>query len=151
MIDLKVYADDGSQYFLDMYETSPLKISLSIEDLKAETTSSYSKAFRVPANNHNVEFFKTAFMVEGMDFDVTVKKPAEILVDGNQFRKGHIRLQKIFVNSVTGQTDYEILFLGETRDFAASIGDARMCDLLIPSLTHDLHAIVTGKQRSSVV
>ena len=139
MIDLKVYADDGSQYFLDMYETSPLKINLSIEDLQAETTSAYSRAFRVPATNHNAEFFKTAFMVEGNDFDVTQKKAAEILVDGNGFRKGHIRLQKIFVNAVTGQTDYEILFLGETRDFAASIGDATMCELLIPSLTHTLN------------
>lgn len=90
MIDLKVYADDGSQYFLDMYETSPLKINLSIEDLQAETTSAYSRAFRVPATNDNAEFFRTAFMVEGNDFDVTQKKAAEILVDGNEFRKGHI-------------------------------------------------------------
>lgn len=137
MIDLKVYADDGSQYFLDLYKTSPLKISLSIEDLNGEATSSYSKSFRVPANNHNAEFFKTAFMVQGLDFDVTKKKPAEILVDGNQFRKGHIRLQKIFINSVSGKTDYEILFLGETRDFASSIGDNRMCDLVIPDIAHN--------------
>ena len=139
MIQLKVYTSTGDQYFLDLYETSPIKVSMSVEDLQAKTTSSFSKAFRIPANNHNAEFFKTAFMVEGNDFDVTTKTRAEILVDGAQFEKGHIRLQKIFTNAVTGQIDYEILFLGETRDFASSIGDAKMCELLIPSIEHDLN------------
>ena len=138
MIQLKVFLDELviSDYFLDLYETSPLKVSMSVEDLQAKTTSAFSRPFRVPANEHNAKFFKTAFMVEGNDFDVTIKKPAEILVDGAQFQSGHIRLQKIFTNAVTGKIDYEILFLGETRDFASALGDASMCDLVMNDLSH---------------
>lgn len=141
MIQLKVYDDAGNQFFLDTYENSPFKINLSIEDIvTTATTSDFSRAFRVPANNHNAGFFKTAFEIEDLDFNVTVKKPAEVLVGGNQFRKGHIRLQKIYRNGVTGQIDYEILFLGETRDFSSIIGDSKMCELQISSLTHDFDA-----------
>lgn len=138
MIQLKVFLDElvSSDYFLDLYETSPLKVSMSVEDLQAKTTSAFSRPFRVPANEHNAKFFKTAFMVEGNDFDVTIKKPAEILVDGAQFQSGHIRLQKIFTNAVTGKIDYEILFLGETRDFASALGDASMCDLVMNDISH---------------
>ena len=137
MIQLKVYDDSGDQFFLDMYETSPLKINLSIEDITtSETSSNFSRAFRVPANGHNAPFFKTAFEVEGLDFNVTIKKHAEVLVDGNQFRTGHIRLQKIYRNAKTGLIDYEILFMGETRDFSSIIGDSKMCELQIPDITH---------------
>ncbi len=138
MIQLKVYDGAGDQFFLDTYENSPFKINLSIEDIvTTATTSDFSRAFRVPATNHNAGFFKTAFEVEDLDFDVSVKKEAEVLVNGNQFRKGHIRLQKIYRNGVTGLIDYEILFLGETRDFSSIIGDSKMCELQIPSITHD--------------
>jgi len=141
MIQLKVYDDAGGQFFLDTYENSPFKINLSIEDIvTTATTSDFSRAFRVPANNHNAGFFKTAFEIEDLDFNVSIKKEAEVLIGGNQFRKGHIRLQKIYRNGVTGQIDYEILFLGETRDFSSIIGDSKMCELQIPSLTHDFDA-----------
>lgn len=141
MIQLKVYDDAGNQFFLDTYENSPFKINLSIEDIvTTATTSDFSRAFRVPANNHNAGFFKTAFEIEDLDFNVSIKKTAEVLVNGNQFRKGHIRLQKIYRNGVTGQIDYEILFLGETRDFSSLIGDSKMCELQIPSITHDFDA-----------
>ena len=65
MIQLKVFLDElvSSDYFLDLYETSPLKVSMSVEDLQAKTTSAFSRPFRVPANEHNAKFFKTAFMV----------------------------------------------------------------------------------------
>lgn len=140
MIQLKVYSDKNrtDQYFLDLYKTSPIKVSLAIEDITdTSTSSSFSKAFRVPATQANDEFFKTAFLVNGLDFDVTQKKPAEILVDGNEFRRGHVRLQKVFRNETQGLTDYELLFLGETRDFASAIGDTPMCDLVIPDITHN--------------
>ena len=142
MIHLKVYSDidKTNQWFLDLYETEPIKLNLSIEDITdAEARSVFSRTFRVPATTHNNRFFKNAFLIDGIDYDVTIKKPAEILVDGAEFRQGHIRLQKIFVNGDTDKIDYEIVFFGETRDFASSIGDAGICELSIPSLTHVLN------------
>ena len=139
MIQLKVY--DGpakaSQTFLDLYETSPIKLTLSIEDItNADAKSVFSRTFRVPGTNTNQKFFKHAFYISGTDYDVTIKKPAEILVDGAEFRQGHIRLQKIYINADQSKIDYEIIFLGETRDFSSAVGDAPMCVLDIPSIIH---------------
>ena len=139
MIQLKVYTaqNRGGQQFLDLYATQPIKLNLSVEDItNAEAKSVFSRTFRVPATRNNNQFFKTAFEVEGQDYDVTVKKPAEIIVDGAEFRQGHIRLQKVYVNESKDRIDYEIVFLGETRDFSSAIGDRPMCDLLMTDLAH---------------
>ena len=134
MIQLKIYQstlrDPLTAIFVDLYDTSPIKLTLSIEDItNAEASSVFSKTFRVPATRDNNAFFTNAYEIDGIDFDITQKKPADIIVDGAEFKQGHIRLQKIYVNSDQDRIDYELLFLGETRDFASLIGDARMCDL----------------------
>ena len=133
MIQLKVYKTKGvseTALFLDLYETEPIKLTLSIEDItQADATSVFSKTFRVPATRHNNEFFENAYEVDGIDFDVTLKNYAEILVDGAEFREGHIRLQKIFRNQDLDRIDYELLFLGETRDFSSTIAEKTLCQL----------------------
>ena len=144
MIQLKVYSTevDASgnplMFWLDLYETEPIKLTLSIEDItNAEATSVFSKAFKVPGTRKNAEFFKNSFDVDGVMYDVTVKKRAEVLVDGSEFRVGHIRLQKIFLNTELDRYDYELLFLGETRDFSSKIGDKGLCQLDLPELVGD--------------
>ena len=139
MIQLKCY-DSPSKLaptYVDLYEDSPIKLTLSVEDItNAEATSVFSRSFRIPNTPNNAKYFKHAFLIEGIDFDVTIKKPAEILVDGSEFRTGHIRLQKIYNNRDLDRIDYEILFLGETKDFSTVIGDSSMCDLDIDDITH---------------
>ena len=39
-------------------------------------------------------------------------------------------------NGAQDKIDYEIIFLGETRDFSSAIGDATMCSLNMPELSH---------------
>ncbi len=133
MIQLKVYkiaGDNDSVIFLDLYDTEPIKLTLSIEDItQADATSVFSKTFRVPATRHNNEFFENVYEVDGIDFDVTLKKPAQILVDGAEFREGHVRLQKIYRNQDLDRIDYELLFLGETRDFSSVIGEKTLCQI----------------------
>ena len=134
MIQLKVYktlGDNDTALFLDLYDTEPIKLTLSIEDVtKADATSVFSKTFRVPATRNNNEFFENAYEVDGIDFDVTLKNQAQILVDGAEFREGHIRLQKIFRNQDLDRIDYELLFLGETRDFSSVIAERTMCQMV---------------------
>ena len=131
MIQLKLFKTQGdpdSAIFIDLYDTEPIKLTLSIEDITtADASSVYSKTFRVPASRNNNQFFKNAFEIDGIDYDVTIKKPAEILVDGAEFKSGHIRLQRIYTNGDQDKIDYELLFLGETRDFSSAIGDKTMC------------------------
>ena len=140
MVQLRV-TDANTAYFLDLYDEASIKLNMSIEDITtAEAKSVFSRAFRVPATGNNNQFFKHAFEIAGQDYDVTVKKPAVVLVDGAEFRSGHIRLQKIFWNGNQDKIDYEIIFLGETRDFSAALGDASMCSLDLSSLSHVLNA-----------
>ena len=134
MVQLKVYpqegANDDQAIFLDLYETQPIKLTLSIEDItSADATSVFSRTFKVPATGHNNEFFENAYELDGIDFDITIKKPAQILVDGAEFKIGHVRLQKIYANGDLDKIDYELLFLGETRDFSSAIGELTMCQL----------------------
>jgi hypothetical protein len=111
--------------FLDLYENDPPKLTYSIEDVTdTKITSTYSKNFRVPATKTNTEFFKTAFEINGFDFDVTVTINANILLDGQLLRQGQIRLQKIYLTNGGNAAEYEILFLGETKTLASEIGDA---------------------------
>tara|TARA_R110001606_G_scaffold396742_1_gene571475 strand:+ start:1480 stop:5424 length:3945 start_codon:yes stop_codon:yes gene_type:complete len=141
MIQLKLFKTKGvpsSAIFIDLYDTEPIKLTLSIEDITtADASSVFSKTFRVPATRNNNEFFKNVFEIDGIDYDVTVKKPAEILVDGAEFKSGHIRLQRIYVNGDQDKTDYELLFLGETRDLSSAIADKRMCDLVMTDFNWD--------------
>ena len=139
MIQLKVYPNNPKlnteAIFLDLYESSPIKLTISIEDItSADATSVFSRTFKVPATRHNEEFFEQAYLVQGVTYDITVKKPAEILVDGAEFKIGHVRLQKIYINGDMDKIDYELLFLGETRDFSSIIADKPMCELLMPDL-----------------
>ena len=144
MVQLRVY-NDGTQYWLDLYEESPIKINLSVEDITStDATSAFTRTFRVPGTAHNNDFFKAAFYVDSIDYDVTVKKSAEILIDGEPFHEGHIRLQKIYKNEDLDRYDYEIVFLGETRDFASALGDSPMCELNLDLIHTMSYANVTG-------
>jgi hypothetical protein len=116
--------------FLDLYENDPPKLTYSIEDLlDTKVTSVYSKTFRVPATKQNTRFFKSAFEINGFDFDVTVKVDASILLNGSELRKGQIRLQKIYLTNEGNAADYEIIFLGESRNFASDVGPGFISDL----------------------
>ena len=116
--------------FLDLYENDSPKLTYSIEDLlDTKVTSIYSKTFRVPATKQNTKFFKSAFEINGFDFDVTIKINASILLDGQEFRKGQIRLQKIYLTNEGNAADYEIIFLGESRNFASDVGQGYINEL----------------------
>ena len=110
--------------FLDLYENDPPKLTYSIEDITdTKITTVFSKNFRVPATKTNTEFFKSAFEINGFDFDVTVTISADILYDGTLLRRGQIRLQRVYLTNGGNAAEYEIIFLGETRTLASELGD----------------------------
>lgn len=125
--------------FLDLYDLDPPKITLSIEDiLTTQTTTPYTKEFRVPATNHNSELFKTLFEVNGYDFDVSQERKASILYNGQEFQRGEIRINNIYKNHRTGKFDYGIIFIGAIRDFANSLGDDPLCNIDFSEFGHEL-------------
>lgn len=132
----------GTKVKLDLYETDPIKLTFTAENLIDLPTvnSTYSQTFKLPATGTNNQFFKYWFSVNSNDFDVSKKTSAEIVTEAGFFIDGQIRLQKVFRNYESALVDYEILFLGEVRDFSTQVGEGFMntidCNDLVHTLNH---------------
>ena len=132
MIQLKI-----GDTFIDLYDEDLPKLTLSIEDIQTtDTTTTFSRQFRVPNTTTNFEIFKTLYSVNGRDFDITTQQEATILVDGDIFQQGEIRLLNIYTNRIDDIIDYEIAFLGGARNFNSSLGTSLMCELSFPEFQH---------------
>ena len=122
--------------YIDLYDTDPIKLNLSLESLQSfKPTSVFTRTFRVPSTANNYEFFQTAFEVNGYDFDITIKKDAVLLVNTDEYKQGHIRLNKIYNSDNGKRIDYEIVFFGEVRDLASVLNDG-LCQLDLSHLHH---------------
>lgn len=122
--------------FIDLYENDAPKLTLQFDSFETfQPQSAYSQTFRVPATDNNFQFFQTAFEVNGYDFDVTQRREAQILVNGAEFVSGELRLQKIY-HSGDNKIDYEVLFMGNTRDFASKLGSDKLNQLDLSELDH---------------
>ena len=140
MLQIYVYDDTGASFELDLYEQDPLKLTLSIEDIKdiPRVNSAFSKQFRVPATQTNSRVFKWWYEVNTVDFDITKRVRADLYSDGLFYKSGHIRIQNAYVNQQTSQVDLELVFFGETRDFASQVGEITLDKLSLQSLNHEL-------------
>ena len=140
MTQIYVYDDTGAKFELDLYDTEPLKLTLAIEDIidLPRVNSAFSQSFRIPATQQNSKVFQWWYEVNVIDFDVTKKVNAEIHVDGLFYKSGHIRVEAAYVNEETSKVDLEIVFFGETRDFASQIGEITIDKLNLAHLNHNL-------------
>ena len=140
MLQIYVYDSTGAKFELDLYEEQPLKLTLSIEDIKDIPTvnSAFSKEFRIPATQNNSRVFKWWYEVNTVDFDITQRVVAELYVDGEFYKSGHIRINAAFVNEQTSNIDLGVIFFGETRDFASRIGEITIDQLDLTRLNHEL-------------
>jgi hypothetical protein len=116
---------------LDLYPEEPIKITKSVEAIEnpQATTSAFSRTFRIPATSVNGDFMKAVFNVNSTDYDATQKADAYINLNGAYFISGNIRLQNIFKNSKLGKIEYEIIFMGETSNFASKVGPKNLSEL----------------------
>lgn len=141
-MNVQLYAYEGTtRYELDLYEEEPIKITLSSEEITDPTqiNSTFSRQFRIPATSNNTRFFKYWYVAGVVDFDVTQKVKSEIHVDGILYRTGQIRLQAAYVNGAADHIEFEVVFLGETKDFASQIGEFNMNDLDLTDTAHILN------------
>jgi hypothetical protein len=134
MIQLRIANVD-----IDLYDLDPPKLNFAIEDITdTSARSMFSRTFRVPATANNTQFFDTAFDINGMDFDVRQQISAQILVNGILFRSGQVRLNKVYDSREGQRIDYELIFLGETKDFGTSIGEGFLNELVLAQYDHAL-------------
>ena len=139
MIQLYAYDTQGQSHQLDMYGDDPLLLTISAEDLTSveKVDASYSKAFRIPATHNNSRFFKWWFDINTVDFDVTQKVKAEIHVNGLLYSIGQLRIQNAYINE--HNVDLEIIYLGETKDFAIELGDGFLPEIETSDSNHILN------------
>ena len=130
----------ATEQYLDLYPEAPVMLNFQIDDYQQlpVINSDFTRTFRIPATADNNRFFQNSFMINSIDYDVTKKVPAEIFVDGEFFRRGQIRLNKIYTNEFGDRTDYEIFFLGEGKDFASQIGEGFMNSLDCSDIAHNV-------------
>lgn len=141
MVQVYVYDSTGAKYELDLYKEEPIKITLSAEEIKdlPRVNSAFSRQFRVPATQNNSKVFKWWYEVNTVDFDVTQRVQAEIHVDGLFYKSGHIRIEAAYVNGTSDHIDLELVFFGETRDFASQIGEINLNQLDLTEYNHTLN------------
>ena len=138
-VQLYVY-DNNTRYELDLYPEQPIKITLSAEEITDPTqvNSSFSRQFRIPATNQNSRFFKYWYTSGVVDFDVTQKLSSEIHVDGIKYTTGQLRLVAAYDNGTSDRIDFEVVFLGETKNFSSQVGDDYMSSLDCTDTAHVL-------------
>jgi len=149
MLQIYVYDDTGASFELDLYKEDPVKITLSAEDIGdiPRVNSAFSKQFRVPATQNNSKVFKWWYEVNTVDFDITKRVRADLYSDGLFYKSGHIRIQNAYVNETTSQVDLELVFFGETRDFASQVGEITLPEL--SQLNQYNHVLTTDYVQSS--
>jgi len=140
MVQVYVYDSTGAKFELDLYKDEPIKITLSAEEITdlPRVNSAFSRSFRVPATQNNSKVFKWWYEVNTIDFDVTQRVKAELYSDGLFYKSGHIRINSAYVNGTADNIDLELVFFGETRDFASQIGEVTLNNLELQALNHYL-------------
>jgi len=132
--------EDSVRYQLDLFETEPIKITLSAEEITDPTqiNSAFTRQFRIPATSSNSRFFKYWYTSGVVDFDITQKVLAEIHVNGVLYKTGQLRLQAAYINNADDSIEFEVVFLGETKDFSTQVGEIFMNELDVIDTAHVL-------------
>lgn len=129
----------GETCLLQLGSFEPIKMTISIADQNPfSPASAYSQTFRIPGQGSNVAFFEDVYSVNGSSFNAAVAAEAWLLSDGFLFSVGNLTLQSVIRNEKYSMIEYEVYFLGDTSDFASSVGDEYMNQINTSDLDHSL-------------
>lgn len=117
----------GDTVLLQLSAESPLKMTLSVQDLNPFTATSYfSQTFFIPGQGVNGQFFEDVYSVNGYSFDASVQAQAWINNDGFLFSIGNLNLKSVVINEKDNSIKYEVFFLGDTSEFSSAVGSEYM-------------------------
>lgn len=128
-VELYISTGDSGQYTrADMFDFEDINYTTRIKDIRdiAKVLTDYSHSFTLPASSVNNKLFGhfDRFEVTGT-FDARFKRDAIIKINGIDFRKGSISLNK--ANLKKGATySYSVNFFGETVSLKQLIGDDKL-------------------------
>ena len=139
---LTVTASNGAAVVVDLYENESISYSSNFNSVSEFTTrGAFSREFRIPATQNNVDFFGQQYSPSLLNSDTTQinvlrKIDATLSVNTLPIAEGHIQ----FKQAVTHQDkvhEFVIAFFGETVDLARSIGDKLISELDYTDLAHE--------------
>lgn len=124
---------------LDLSENENISLTFKFTDIsELDVRGSFTRQFRVPATDRNVELFGPLFDVNySGDFSFHKKAKATLTVDTLPINGGHIQMRRVYLQK--GQyADFEVCFFAETPDLARTLGTSKISDLDFSSLQHDI-------------
>ena len=126
---------------LDLYQEEPIKITKQVESLEdpTKTASNFSRTFRVPHTPTNGKYFKAVFNVNAQDYDARQKADAYVTVNGSTFMEGNLRINQIIRGDATGKIEYELIFMGETSNFASVVAPKELSELNLDDFNHTIN------------
>tara|TARA_B110000211_G_C14075247_1_gene551753 strand:- start:125 stop:2659 length:2535 start_codon:yes stop_codon:yes gene_type:complete len=146
---VELYIDNGNGAYTraDMFDFEDINYTTRIKDIRdiAKVLTDYSHSFTLPASGVNNKLFGhfDRFEVTGT-FDARFKRDAIIKINGIDFRKGSISLNKANLKKGLAYS-YSVNFFGETISLKQLIGDDKL-DALTGIGTHldDFDHIIDG-------
>jgi hypothetical protein len=135
---------EGKDVQIDLYGDETIVIDSALQDIRQIDTTfmDFSQEFKVPATAHNNKFFKhwydSAIYAEIRDssgtltgftgFDNRDEIPATLLLDGEVFRRGVIRINS--VETLRGNSlNYNLSFFGKLRSLLDKFRNDKLFDL----------------------
>jgi hypothetical protein len=125
---------------LQLSDSSPVKLTLSVTDLNPFSPASfYSQTFSVPGIGPNTKFFQDVYNVNGVSFNPAITAQAWILQDGFLFSNGNLNLKSVSVNEKTGSISYQVFFMGDVSDFSSAVGENGLNTIDTSEINHELN------------
>ena len=116
---------------VDLMEEELIAITQVIQDVKdiEKLFTDYSKTFNLPASKTNNKLFKYWFNPDVNNFNSQVFSTAKIELNHFDFKQGKIQLNEVVMKD-NKPSMYKVTFFGQTTDFANSIAEDQLTELV---------------------
>ena len=125
---------------LDLYSDVPIKIFRSFAEIQdiSKRNSDYTIGLSLPGSKRNNVFFENFYDVnqQTLYFDATKRVAAKVIIDGDIYFRGYLKLDKINVKD--NKVEYSVTLYSEIADLYGSIGNNLLRDLDYSSINHEL-------------
>lgn len=137
MITIRVQIS-GVTHDLQVYKNDPINLNLRFTDIRKiqEQQGSYTKSFRIPANDNNFNALgdlDNANIVEGIDLKSRI--PAELLISTVPVTTGFVQVKSIVTRSGK-HAEYNITFFGDVVSLSRTLGDEKLKDIDFSAWNH---------------
>lgn len=132
MVDVRLEIYDGTNWLqLDLSGEDKISFNRQFNDITTfGTVGNFTREFRIPATEANIEFFGTIFNVNftGNWFDFRKRTTARLWADTMLLSEGYIQVRKVYRQGMKA-VDIEIAYFSETPAVAKEVGDKKLADL----------------------